>query len=104
MGRPALQHCRPGMMCEMLPEKFPGPAREDSASGARFKDPRRERLGNREGTTVQDWEAKTPKGFTVSAKVPSLIAHEKCLLDCDKDFVHIRDGLQSASTLSRSQP
>lgn len=36
--------------------------------------------------TVNGWERKTPAGFSLAAKVPQIIAHEKCLLDCDDDL------------------
>jgi uncharacterized protein YecE (DUF72 family) len=35
---------------------------------------------------VQGWAEKTPKGFLIAAKVPQEITHEKCLLDCKKEF------------------
>jgi uncharacterized protein YecE (DUF72 family) len=36
--------------------------------------------------TVTRWKNKTPEGFIIAAKVPQIITHEKCLLDCDDDF------------------
>jgi len=36
--------------------------------------------------TVTGWRDKTPEGFIIAAKVPQEITHEKCLLDCDKEF------------------
>jgi uncharacterized protein YecE (DUF72 family) len=37
-------------------------------------------------TTVTGWKNKTPEGFIIAAKVPQIITHEKCLLECDEDF------------------
>ncbi len=31
--------------------------------------------------TVQQWRERTPKGFTFTAKVPSVVTHQKMLLD-----------------------
>jgi len=36
--------------------------------------------------TVTGWRNKTPEGFIIAAKVPQQITHEKCLLECDKEF------------------
>jgi uncharacterized protein YecE (DUF72 family) len=36
--------------------------------------------------TVNGWERKTPSGFSLAAKVPQVITHEKCLKDCDDDL------------------
>jgi uncharacterized protein YecE (DUF72 family) len=36
--------------------------------------------------TVNGWERKTPEGFSLAAKVPQVITHEKCLLDCEDDL------------------
>jgi uncharacterized protein YecE (DUF72 family) len=36
--------------------------------------------------TVNGWERKAPRGFSLAAKVPQLITHEKCLLDCGDDL------------------
>src|SRR5271163_449434 len=38
--------------------------------------------------TVNGWERKTPAGFSLAAKVPQLITHEKILQDCDADLKH----------------
>jgi uncharacterized protein YecE (DUF72 family) len=35
---------------------------------------------------VTGWASKVPPGFLLSAKVPQVITHEKCLLDCDADL------------------
>jgi uncharacterized protein YecE (DUF72 family) len=35
---------------------------------------------------VTGWANKTPSGFLLAAKVPQVITHEKCLLDCDADL------------------
>jgi uncharacterized protein YecE (DUF72 family) len=37
-------------------------------------------------STVQSWDAKTPKGFLFAAKVPQEITHKKVLKDCDAEF------------------
>ena len=37
-------------------------------------------------STVQGWNAKTPKGFIFAAKVPQSITHEKVLRDCDAEL------------------
>jgi len=37
-------------------------------------------------TTVMGWKNKTPQSFIIAAKVPQEITHEKCLLECDKEF------------------
>src|SRR5450631_4528239 len=42
-------------------------------------------------SVVTGWAAKTPPGFQLSAKVPQIITHEKCMVDCDlelKTFVN----------------
>ena len=36
--------------------------------------------------TVARWRNKTPEGFIIAAKVPQIITHEKCLLECDEEF------------------
>jgi len=38
--------------------------------------------------TVNGWERKTAAGFSLAAKVPQLITHEKILQDCDADLKH----------------
>jgi uncharacterized protein YecE (DUF72 family) len=43
--------------------------------------------------TVNGWERKTPTGFSLAAKVPQLITHEKCLLDCDDDLKLFLDAM-----------
>ncbi|HWO33860.1 MAG TPA: DUF72 domain-containing protein [Candidatus Acidoferrum sp.] len=35
---------------------------------------------------VNGWERKTPTGFSLAAKVPQLITHEKVLKDCGEDL------------------
>jgi len=47
-------------------------------------------------STVQGWERKTPPGFVFAAKVPSLVTHDRVLVDCDaefKEFVQTMDLL-----------
>ena len=39
-------------------------------------------------STVQGWYDKTPPGFTFALKVPSLITHEKMLLDAGQDMLY----------------
>jgi uncharacterized protein YecE (DUF72 family) len=36
--------------------------------------------------TVTGWKNKTPESFIIAAKVPQEITHERCLLECDKEF------------------
>jgi uncharacterized protein YecE (DUF72 family) len=36
--------------------------------------------------TVTRWKNKTPEGFIIATKVPQIITHEKCLLECDEEF------------------
>jgi uncharacterized protein YecE (DUF72 family) len=46
--------------------------------------------------TVEQWRERTPKGFTLSAKLPSVITHEKMLLDAEDDlktFLKVMDLL-----------
>ncbi|MGA8676237.1 MAG: DUF72 domain-containing protein [Candidatus Acidiferrales bacterium] len=43
--------------------------------------------------TVNGWERKTPQGFCLAAKVPQLITHEKCLLNCDEDLKQFLDTM-----------
>jgi uncharacterized protein YecE (DUF72 family) len=43
--------------------------------------------------TVNRWERKTPAGFTLAAKVPQLITHEKILQDCDDDLKHFLETM-----------
>jgi uncharacterized protein YecE (DUF72 family) len=47
-------------------------------------------------STVQGWNAKTPKRFIFAAKVPQIITHEKVLRDCDAElnqFLRTMDAL-----------
>jgi len=37
-------------------------------------------------STVRNWRARTPPGFTFAAKFPQLITHEKVLRDCREDL------------------
>jgi uncharacterized protein YecE (DUF72 family) len=37
-------------------------------------------------STVMGWNAKTPKGFGFALKIPQVITHEKCLVDCQDEF------------------
>jgi uncharacterized protein YecE (DUF72 family) len=46
--------------------------------------------------TVEQWRERTPKGFIFSAKLPSVITHDKMLLDAEADltaFVKVMDLL-----------
>jgi uncharacterized protein YecE (DUF72 family) len=43
--------------------------------------------------TVSGWERKTPPGFTLAAKVPQIITHEKILQDCDDDLKQFLDTM-----------
>jgi uncharacterized protein YecE (DUF72 family) len=43
--------------------------------------------------TVNGWERKTPTGFSLAAKVPQVITHEKCLKDCDDDLKHFLETM-----------
>jgi uncharacterized protein YecE (DUF72 family) len=48
--------------------------------------------------TVQGWADKTPKGFVIAAKVPQVVTHERCLVDCEtefNDFIETMDLLGS---------
>jgi uncharacterized protein YecE (DUF72 family) len=42
---------------------------------------------------VQGWADKTPEGFVIAAKVPQEITHEKCLLDCEREFGEFIDTM-----------
>jgi uncharacterized protein YecE (DUF72 family) len=42
-------------------------------------------------STVKGWAARTPDDFIFSLKVPQVVTHEKCLLDCEKDFENFVD-------------
>jgi uncharacterized protein YecE (DUF72 family) len=37
--------------------------------------------------TVEGWRLKTPDDFIFAAKVPQIVTHEKCLRDCDAEFL-----------------
>lgn len=37
-------------------------------------------------STVKGWAEKTPQGFVFSAKVPQVITHEKCFVDCEHEL------------------
>ena len=39
-------------------------------------------------STVKGWANKTPPGFLFALKIPSVITHEKMLVDADDDFKH----------------
>lgn len=46
--------------------------------------------------TVHHWNAQTPDGFIMSAKVPQVITHERCLERCDEEmnaFLKVMDPL-----------
>jgi uncharacterized protein YecE (DUF72 family) len=43
--------------------------------------------------TVSGWESKTPPGFTLAAKVPQIITHEKVLQNCDHDVKQFLDAM-----------
>jgi uncharacterized protein YecE (DUF72 family) len=43
--------------------------------------------------TVAGWADKVPAGFVIAAKVPQVITHEKCLLDCHDDFAEFVDSM-----------
>src|SRR4051812_6079339 len=36
--------------------------------------------------TVKNWAAQTPETFVISAKVPQVVTHERCLENCDAEF------------------
>ncbi len=36
--------------------------------------------------TVRKWYAQTPTDFRFAVKIPQVITHEKCLLDCEAEF------------------
>jgi uncharacterized protein YecE (DUF72 family) len=36
--------------------------------------------------TVEGWRNKTPENFIIAAKLPHVITHEKCLLECNEEF------------------
>jgi len=37
-------------------------------------------------STVNGWYSKTPPSFVFALKVPQVITHERCLLDCEAEF------------------
>jgi uncharacterized protein YecE (DUF72 family) len=37
-------------------------------------------------STEMGWNAKTPKGFVFALKIPQIITHEKCLVDCQAEL------------------
>jgi uncharacterized protein YecE (DUF72 family) len=43
--------------------------------------------------TVTAWAEKVPPGFLIAAKVPQVITHEKCLLDCHDDFAEFIESM-----------
>lgn len=47
-------------------------------------------------STVLNWAAQTPDNFTISAKVPQIITHERCLVDCEEEmnsFIRVMERL-----------
>jgi uncharacterized protein YecE (DUF72 family) len=38
--------------------------------------------------TVLSWKEKTPPGFQLSPKMPQIITHDKCMVDCADDLKH----------------
>jgi uncharacterized protein YecE (DUF72 family) len=36
--------------------------------------------------TVRNWHARTPEDFVISAKVPQIITHERCLEGCEEEM------------------
>jgi uncharacterized protein YecE (DUF72 family) len=43
--------------------------------------------------TVNGWDRKTPTGFTLAAKIPQTITHEKVLQDCGEDLKHFLETM-----------
>lgn len=43
--------------------------------------------------TVNGWERKTPPGFSLAAKIPQTITHDKVLQDCDEDLKHFLETM-----------
>lgn len=43
--------------------------------------------------TVTGWERKTPPGFSLAAKIPQVITHEKILQNCDEDLKQFIDTM-----------
>jgi uncharacterized protein YecE (DUF72 family) len=43
--------------------------------------------------TVQGWADKTREGFLIAAKVPQIITHEKCLVDCGTELTEFTDTM-----------
>ena len=44
-------------------------------------------------SVVTGWANKTPPGFLLAAKVPQVITHEKCLVDCDAELKTFLDTM-----------
>ena len=47
--------------------------------------------------TVQSWFEQTPDDFVFACKVPQVITHEACLVDCDelfRSFLNVMSGLE----------
>jgi uncharacterized protein YecE (DUF72 family) len=44
--------------------------------------------------TVNGWERKTPRGFSLAAKIPQKITHEKVLQDCDEDLKYFLETME----------
>lgn len=49
--------------------------------------------GTPAAATVTKWKNKTPEGFIIAAKVPQIITHEKCLLECDEEFAEFIEAI-----------
>jgi uncharacterized protein YecE (DUF72 family) len=45
--------------------------------------------------TVRKWHAQTPAGFRFAVKVPQVITHEKCLLDCEAEFARFVETMDA---------
>ena len=45
-------------------------------------------------SAVTGWANKTPPGFLLAAKVPQIITHEKCLVDCDDELKTFLDTMR----------
>ncbi len=45
--------------------------------------------------TVRKWYAQTPAQFRFAVKVPQVITHEKCLLDCEAEFGRFVDTMDA---------
>lgn len=55
-------------------------------------------------TMVNGWANESPDGFLIAAKMPRTITHEKCLVECDREFGQFIDAMDLLNRGKRLGP